>query len=291
MIGTHQRIEIWVQPIATAGNPFAASILIPTQFAIGNRASRRGACAHDLATCMKPSSVIHRLEGMNALDKHPIRIIFALLVAIPLVSCSSPGQPSQPTEVPAPTVNSTPTGEIEVLPTPTPSVFTEPTVPTPIETVSAESVPGADADWIQESYGDAWTIGYPTGWTVNAAGANEGALQLQGEYESRSYAVTYSYPIGILADSLDAWVDEALLALTLEQREAVVITDVTIANTPAKKVLNVPTPDGASIAHHLYIWRSETKKQRLITITQIDGLPVDPVAMEQLLDRLLVPVR
>jgi hypothetical protein len=151
-------------------------------------------------------------------------------------------------------------------------------------------MPSADEEWTQQSFGDAWSIGYPAGWVVNDAGAHEGALQLEGSYDGRSYRVTYSYPIGILADSLQAWVDEMLLPLTLEQREAVVMSDVMVANTPAKKVLNMPAADGAT-AHHVYIWRSENQNPRLITITQSDGEPFDAVAADQLLDRLLVTVQ
>jgi hypothetical protein len=211
------------------------------------------------------------------------------LAALLLLSCSTPNQPSPPVVPPEAESASTPTGAIEVLPTPT---VAPPATPAADATdVPATPAPQSNADWVQESFGDAWTIGYPAGWTVNAAGANEGALQLEGEYEGHSYRVTYSYPIGIMVDSLEAWIDETLLPLTLEQRQAVVVSDVMVANVPAKKVLNMPTPDGASSAHHVYIWRAENKNPRMITIMQSDGQPVDPVAMDRLLDRLLVTVQ
>jgi hypothetical protein len=221
---------------------------------------------------------------MNALQIDPIRALATLAVALLLASCSTSSQSNPPAEAPAPQSGSTPTGAIEVLPTSTPAATAAPEE-------GEATVPPPEADWVQESYGDTWSIGYPAGWTVNDAGAHEGALQLQGDYEGHNYIVTYSYPIGILADSLEAWVEEALLPLTLEQREAVVVSDVMVANTPVKKVLNMPTPDGVSSAHHVYIWHTESKNPRLITITQTDGQPVDSVAMDQLLDRLLVTVQ
>jgi hypothetical protein len=116
-------------------------------------------------------------------------------------------------------------------------------------------------------------------------------LQVEGEFGGHSYAVTFSYPIGILVQTLDEWVEEYLAPLTPEQREAVVVSDLTVASTPAKKVLNYPAGGGATVAHHVYLWRSEGKNPRLITINQIDGQPLDAVAMEQLLDRFLATVQ
>jgi hypothetical protein len=214
----------------------------------------------------------------------------SLLVTLSLASCTTPNQTVVP---PAPTISSTPTGVVEVLPTPTPAATV--TAGTGESGAPAATVPPLDPEWVQQSYGKAWTIGYPASWTVNDAGAHEGALQLQGDYAGHSYSVTYNYPMGILSDSLEVWVDESLLSLTLEAREAVVVSDVTVANTPAKKVLNVPTAEGTTTAHHVYIWRDDensgTKNPRLITITQTDSQPIDAVAMDQLLDRLLLTVQ
>lgn len=209
-----------------------------------------------------------------------LRFCAVALVALPLIACST-SEPAGALPVPE-------TGEIRVLPTPTPEATITPVVDE--TTAPATSVP-LDEDWVQESYGEAWSIGYPAGWSVNDAGAHEGALQLQGDYEGYSYLVIYSYPMGILADTLDAWVEEMLAPLTPEQREAITISDVTVAGTPAKKVLNMPSPDGATNSHHVYIWRSEGKNPRLITITQTGDQPLDSVAMDQLLDRLLLAIQ
>lgn len=227
---------------------------------------------------------------MNAIQTTLLRASATLLVALTLASCSTPNETVVPS---VPAISSTPTGVVEVLPTPTPAATALPV--TGESSAPASTVPPPDADWVQQSYGEAWVIGYPADWTVNDAGAHEGALQLQGDYEGHSYSVTYNYPMGLLSDSLGTWVDESLLSLTLEARDAVVVSDVTVANTPAKKTLNVPTADGTSTAHHVYIWRSDEnaggKNPRLITITQSDGKPVDAVAMDQLLDRLLLTVQ
>jgi hypothetical protein len=227
---------------------------------------------------------------MNILQIYLLRapamsVVMTLAFAL-FTGCSTANQPSVPV---AESVASTPTGIVEQLPTPTPAPAITPLAG---DTPTAIAVtPEPDETWITESYGDAWTIGFPAGWMVNDAGAHEGALTVEGSYEGRSYAVTYSYPIGILAASLEAWVEEALLPLSLEQRNGVTVTDITVANTPAKKVLQVPTPDGASLAHHVYIWRSDSKNPRLITIAPTDSQPVDAVAMDQLLDRLLATVQ
>jgi hypothetical protein len=220
----------------------------------------------------------------NVRVANSLRLLAVSVAAAMLVSCSLGNPSPQVAQQPA-----TPTGVLETLPTPTlepQSTAAAGDIPTPVPVTAA---PGEE--WVSESYGSAWTIGYPGGWSVDSAGAHEGALQIEGTYQGRSYAVRYSYPIGILADSLQAWVEESLLPLTLQQREAVVISDITVANAPAQKVLNVPASNGESLAHHVYIWRSEDKNPRLITITTTDGEPSDAVAMDQLLDQLLATVQ
>jgi hypothetical protein len=218
---------------------------------------------------------------MKDLQRFPFRSLAILLVAIPLAACMTPSD-----------ANPTPVATTPAIATAAP----EPTeAPVAEATQAATSVPEQsaplDPEWVQEAFGDAWSIGYPAAWSVNDAGAHEGALQLEGEYAGHSYAVTFSYPIGIAAATLDAWIDELVAALTPEQQQAVVVSDITVANTPAKKVLNFPSFDGASTAHHLYIWRAEGKNPRLITITQTDGQPLDTAAMEQLLDRFAAAVQ
>lgn len=250
---------------------------------------------------------------MNTLQSYLLRAIATLiLIAIPLASCSRADDSSLPAIAPEAT------GEVEILPTPaemqtiemqtaevvTPSALSTATTVT-TQTITAETitteivttetvvseVTGGDLAWVQESYGEAWSIGYPASWQINDAGAHAGSLTVQGDYNNHHYTVTYDYPIGIFADTLEAWVAEILLPLTLEQREAVVTNDIAVANTPAKKVLNMPTDNGTSIAHHVYIWRTDTQNWRLVTITQSDNQPVDTVAMDQLLDQLLLRVQ
>jgi hypothetical protein len=231
---------------------------------------------------------------MNKTRINSIRSLAALVVTVLLTSCMTPSQPTTPADPTATALLvATPTPAAEVQPLPTVKATEDPTAE-PVQEENSDpqgSTPLPDAGWIQESFGDAWTIGYPAGWSVNAAGAHEGALQLEGEVGGHSYAVTFSYPIDILVQSLDEWVEEYLAPLTPEQRQAVVVSDLKVANTPAKKVLNYPAGGGAATAHHVYLWRSEGKNPRLITINQIDDQPLDAGAMEQLLDRLLAAVQ
>ncbi|HXF64884.1 MAG TPA: hypothetical protein VNK95_24875 [Caldilineaceae bacterium] len=168
---------------------------------------------------------------------------------------------------------------------PPPTVAATPTLPPQEEGITP--VEG----WTRAQYGEAWDIAYPSGWTVNDAGAGEGALQFQGDYGGRRYEVTFSYPIGLSAQSLEAWVEEQLAPLSPDQRTAVVVSDVVVGDTAAKKVLNLPRGDGPSPSHHVYIWRTENKNPRLITIAQIDGQPVDAAAMEALLDQFIAQVQ
>jgi hypothetical protein len=224
---------------------------------------------------------------MNAKSKYLSRSLAKLfltpLLALSLLGCSSFGQ-GIATPGMTPDVAITPTGSIELLPSP----IVEPTATIlPQEGIAPSAQSSLPLDWVQESYGDAWTIGHPASWTVNAAGAHEGALQLEGEFEGHRYMMTLSYPIGLLPATLEEWVDEMLLPLSLEQRSAVQIYDITVGNTPAKKVLNVVNPEATALSHSVYIWRNETKNPRLITLTQSDGQPVDSIAMERLLDHLL----
>lgn len=225
---------------------------------------------------------------MNTLQSYLLRAIATLiLVAIPLASCV---RADETTGSSLPGIAPEPTGEVEILPTPTPA-SSETTVIPQTSATDETAANGHDVEWIQATYGEAWAIGYPAGWTVNDAGAHAGSLTLQGDYDGHNYTVTYDYPIGIFADSLDAWVDEVLLPLSLEQRDTLAISDISVANIPTKKILNMPTHEGTTIAHHAYIWRTDSKNWRLITITQSDDQPVDVAAMEQLFDQLLRAVQ
>lgn len=276
-------------------------------------ACSRGCCVPNKS--VKQFWTIKRLPTMNTIKSYLLRAIATLiLVAIPLASCSRADDAINSSQ---PIIAPEPTGEIDILPTPTPAEM-PPVETNPVDAVSTvdaeENIPAEPttevatpdaastetvvtevtedhSEWDQATYGDSWTIGYPAGWHIHDAGAHAGSLMLQGDYNGHNYTVTYDYPIGIFADSMDAWIGEILLPLTLEQREAIVMSDITVADTPAKKILNMPTYDGSTISHHAYIWRTETKNWRRITITQSDDQSVDAVAMDQLLDRLLLTVQ
>jgi len=220
-----------------------------------------------------------------------------ILTAVILTACtpatSRPASPPQPaaTDTPQPTIAATPTP----LPQEAPTLPPQETPTLPPEEVPTlppqEEVTSPEEGWTRAQYGDAWDIAYPSDWTINDAGAGEGALQLQGDYGGYRYEVTFSYPIGIGAQSLEAWVEEQLAPLSPDQRAAVVVSDVVVGGTPAKKVMNLPNSAGASPVHHVYIWRSENKNPRLITIAQTDGQPVDAAAMEALLDQFIAQVQ
>lgn len=220
--------------------------------------------------------------------------VLAVLVMV-LAGCGSP-PPATPTDEAPPSLEPT-VSPVEGLPTPEPTVGV-PETPTegPPETEAPGESPESPAEgtpppgWTRERFGEAWDIAYPEDWTVNSAGAHEGAIQLEGPYEGRTYSIALSYPIGIAAESLDAWVEEQLAALSSEQRDAVEISDVTVVGVAAKKVLNMPA-DGEQLAHHVYIWRSDARNPSLIQVTQTDGDPVDPDAMEALLDTFIAQIR
>lgn len=163
--------------------------------------------------------------------------------------------------------------------------------PTAIGGYADPTATPSDPAWTRQQFGDAWDVAYPAGWTVNAAGAYEGAVQLQGQYGTHTYQINLSYPIGITAQSLEAWVEAQLASLTPEQRAAVEVSDDTVANAPAQKVLNLPAAGGASPMHHVYIWRTDNQNPRLITIAQVDEQAFDAAAMEALLDRFIAEVR
>ncbi len=131
----------------------------------------------------------------------------------------------------------------------------------------------------------------PEGWSAHTAGANEGAVQLEGPYEGHTYAVTLAYPIGISAASLEPWVDEQLAYLTPQQRQEVKITDVTVAQAPAKKAVNVFTAEGLKPSHNVYVWRAGDKNPRLIMVTQVDDQAFDSAAMEAFLDQFIAEIQ
>jgi heat shock protein HslJ/photosystem II stability/assembly factor-like uncharacterized protein len=158
---------------------------------------------------------------------------------------------------------------------------------------SAASPPtaGNGEGWTRTQVGDFWNVEHPADWTINDAGAGEGAVQLLGPYEGHTYQVNLSFPIGILAQTLEAWIEEQLAPLTPEQREAIEISDVEVAGVPAKKLLNFPGTEGREFEHRIYVWRSDDVNPRLITLTQTDDQPFDSAAAEALLDRFAVGIQ
>jgi hypothetical protein len=224
--------------------------------------------------------------------------LFVPVLALFIVACG----PTPPVSAPAaPTlaIPETPVTAVEptapVAPVDTPTVAVEPTLPTEatIET-STETGTETGAEitgaWTREQFNTAWDIAYPEGWTVNRAGAHEGAIQVEGDFEGHTYAVTFSYPIGIFAQSLEAWVEEALAPLTPEEQAAVVTSDLIVDNAPTKQLLNLPNQNGNSPMHQVYIWRADERNPRLITITQVDDQPVDAAAMASLLAQFIAQV-
>jgi hypothetical protein len=244
------------------------------------------------------------------MQKENIRMRFAkvLLPALALfLAACAPSASVPATDAPAASVPAVEPAATVDMPVDTLAVVIVPTLPAESDSVpnigtateaaseisteiSTETSPETTEGWTREQFNTAWDIAYPAGWTVNSAGAYEGAIQLQGDFQGHTYAVTFSYPMGILAQSLDAWVEEETAALTLGQQAAVVTSDLTVANAPAKQLLNFPNPDGISPMHRVYIWRAAERNPRLITIAQVDGLPVDAAAMESLLAHFLAGV-
>lgn len=149
--------------------------------------------------------------------------------------------------------------------------------------------PTAGNGWTRTQIGDTWNIEHPADWMINEAGITEGAVELSGPYEDRTYRVNLTFPIGILVQTLEEWVEEQLTPLTPEQREAIEISDVTVDGTPAKKVLNFPGAE--SPEHRIYIWSTEELNPRQIAVSQIDAQPFDSEAAEILLDRFAAGVQ
>jgi heat shock protein HslJ/photosystem II stability/assembly factor-like uncharacterized protein len=156
---------------------------------------------------------------------------------------------------------------------------------------TAASPPTAGDGWTRSQIGDFWNVEHPADWTINDAGAGEGAVQLMGPYEGHSYQVNLSFPIGILVQTLEEWIEEQLSPLTPEQREAIEISDLTVDRAPAKKLLNFPGTEGRQFEHRVYVWRSGDVNPRLITLLQTDDQPFDSEAAAALLERFAAGIR
>ncbi|MGB8646755.1 MAG: META domain-containing protein [Anaerolineae bacterium] len=168
-----------------------------------------------------------------------------------------------------------------------------PALPTAIPAASgtSTSVPAPAVSWKRQHFGTLWNVAFPQNWTVDDAGAQQGAIELQGPYGNHTYQVGITYPIGIDAASLDAWVQQQVGALPDTERAKVQVSDVTVAGAPAKLVLNMPTADGKERTHNVYIWKVGDVNQRLIVIAQVDAQPYDAQAAEKLLDDFLFQAR
>ena len=138
---------------------------------------------------------------------------------------------------------------------------------------------------------------------MNDAGIHEGSLVLNGSHGGHAYEVSLANPIfqrPEAAQSLEAWIDDELASLAPDQRDAVQVLDITVAGTPAKKVLNIPEKifdDGTNrvygerLTHACYIWRRDEKNPSVIIIKQIDTLSFDAPQLETLLDQFLAGIR
>jgi len=147
--------------------------------------------------------------------------------------------------------------------------------------------------WIHKQFADAWSLEYPATWDVNAAGVDEGAVEMRGDYNGHRYVVAFVYPIfdqAVDTFSLEAWVAQELARLPAEKRSAITVSDLTIADAPAKKVLNFPTARSGTASQRLYIWRSGARNPRLVSIEAGDNQPADTLQMAQLFDRFLAGI-
>jgi len=240
------------------------------------------------------------------------RLLLSPLVLVVLIACSTTSTATTPT-TPAPSDVT----QVTVATMTVPSAAS-PTMP-PITPVSPTLVPTTApgerqptallattipvANWMRQHFANAWDIEYPEGWTVNDAGLHEGHLVLSGTYRGHIYEVGLGYPIfehPDAAQNLDAWIDAELASLAPDQRRAVQILDITVAGTPAKKVLNMPEKifdDGVTrryaerLTHACYIWQRNDQSPSVVSIKLMDTQPFDARQMEAVLDRFLAGIR
>jgi hypothetical protein len=229
---------------------------------------------------------------------------FALCMAL-LIGCSALPEATLPTAVAPSSAPASQSTTTKPVPSATPSLSTQaaPTttavrrLPTNLPqatTLPAALTPTAPAiTWIHKQFAAAWSLEYPATWDVNAAGGDQGAVELRGDYSGHRYAVAFVYPIfeqAVDTFSLEAWVAQELATLPADQRSAITVSDLTIADAPAKKVLNVPGARSGTAAHRVYIWRSGDRNPRLVTIEAGDNQPADTLQMAKLFDRFLAGI-
>jgi hypothetical protein len=231
------------------------------------------------------------------------RLVSGLLLLAVLTACNTATPPpTTPPAAPPPNTTATLTASPTDSPTAPPATPTLTQAPTLTPTTPPATATPA-ANWVRQQFATVWDIEYPEDWTTNEAGLHEGNLGLSGAYEGHDYSVGFSYPIFDNPDamqSLEAWIEYELAALTPDQRSAVQILDITVAGAPAKKILNMPertvengvvSHDSERLYHVCYIWRRNETNPSVIRIVQTNTQPFDAAQAETLLDRFLAGVQ
>jgi len=228
----------------------------------------------------------------------------ALYMAL-LIGCRALPEATLPTAVAPSSARASQSTTTEPVPSATPSLSSQAAPTTtavrrlPTNLPQSTTLPVAliatapSITWIHQQFADAWSLEYPATWDVNAAGGDEGAVELRGDYNGHRYVVAFAYPIfeqAVDTFSLEAWVAQELAMLPADQRSAITVSDLTIADAPAKKVLNFPGAKSGTAAHRVYIWRSGDRNPRLVTIQAGDNQPPDTLQMAQLFDRFLAGI-
>ena len=228
---------------------------------------------------------------------------FALCMAL-LIGCRALPEATLPTAVARSSAPASQSPTTEPVPSATPILSTQAPTTTavrrlPTNLPQSTTLPAAltpttpPITWIHKQFADAWSLEYPATWDVNAAGVHEGAVEMRGDYNGHRYVIAFGYPIfeqAVDTFSLEAWVAQELATLPADQRNAITVSDLSIADAPAKKVLNFPGAKSGTASHRVYIWRSGDRNPRLVTIEAADNQPPDTLQMAQLFDRFLAGI-
>jgi heat shock protein HslJ len=145
----------------------------------------------------------------------------------------------------------------------------------------------AEPRWTRQTVGGSWNVNVPEGWTVLDNGAQEGYVELTGTYGAHEYVVRLSYPVGIDAANLDAWVQQELDGLDSIQRKGLVVVDTVVGGVPAKRISNMPDIEGTQTLESIYIWRTGEIAPRLISVAQMDAQATDVSAMRAFTDHFI----
>ncbi|HUQ85729.1 MAG TPA: hypothetical protein VM077_05370 [Candidatus Limnocylindrales bacterium] len=158
-----------------------------------------------------------------------------------------------------------------------------------VTSCSADNYP---ASWVRKHFSNSWNLLYPKDWKVDEIGLIEGHLSMKGCFKNDIYYLNFGYPLGGFA-SLDEFVNTQISDAPETQRSSMKLTDITVAGTQAKKVLNLPSysfgdkmPAINKIRHSVFIWKSENVNQREVVIQQVGG-ESNPQQMAELLDLFL----